>query len=356
MGGADCLLVTSGFGPPGRGVRAETVVSGLEVPWSVAFLPGGELLVTERPGRLRLVQGGALVDAPVATVPNAAGGEGGVLGLALHPAFATNRALLLYVTVPVGAERENRVERWVLAPDSRSARFDAVVFGGIGGALVHDGGRLRLGPDGQLYVGTGDARDPERAQAPGSLNGKVLRLTPEGAIPSDNPTPGSPVFLSGLRNTQGFDWLDASTLVVVDHGPSGDLARAGHDEVNVAKAGDNLGWPTVYGCGRAEGLVPPRLTWTAAVPPGGVAVYRGRALPGWQGDVVVGALGAKHVHRVRLDADRRVASHEVHLEALGRVRDVVTGPDGELYATTSNCDGRGACPPERDRVVKLVPE
>lgn len=352
----DCVLVSEGLGPKGTTpVRAETVVSGLEVPWGLAFLPGGELLVTERPGRIRLVRDGVLVPEPVATVP-LPGGESGLLGLALHPGFAENRFFFVYATVRVDGVKQNRVERWKLAEDSLSATFDGVVFGGIGAAQFHDGGRLRVGPDGMLYVGTGDARDPPRSQSLQSLNGKVLRLTPEGAVPADNPFPGNPAFVLGVRNVQGFDWLDGKTLVIADHGPSGELGRSGHDEVNVARAGDNLGWPTIYGCGQSQGLVMPRLTWRAAVPPGGAAIYRGTAFPEWKGSVLIGVLGSRHLHRVVFDELRRVSRHEVYLEAtLGRIREVISGPDGEIYLTTSNCDGRGDCPAEKDRIVKLVP-
>ncbi len=353
----ECVLVKDGSGPRGSTpVRAELVTSGLEVPWGIAFLPGGELLVTERPGRIRLVRAGVLVPQPVATVPLAPGGEAGLLGIALHPGFAQNRFFFVYATVRVEGLKQNRVERWKLSDDSLSATFDGVVFGGIGAAQFHDGGRLRIGPDGMLYVGTGDARDPQRAQNPASLNGKVLRLTPEGAVPADNPLRGNPAFVLGLRNVQGFDWLDSSTLVIADHGPSGDLGRSGHDEVNVARAGDNLGWPTSYGCGRSGTMVVPRLTWRDAVPPGGAAIYRGSAFPDWRGSVLIGVLGSRHLHRVVFDDLRRVALHEVYFEgALGRIREVISGPDGELYLATSNCDGRGDCPPDKDRIVKLVP-
>lgn len=358
-----CTLVSEGPGPPGEiPVRAEEVVSGLEVPWGLAFLPDGDLLVTERPGRLRRVSGGALVAEPVATIPVAATGEGGLLGIALHPGFAQNRQLYLYVTAADGGRVTNRVERWVLSPDKATASLDRVVLEGIPGAAVHDGGRLRFGPDGMLYVGTGDAREPDSAQRPDSLSGKLLRVTPEGEPPADNPRPESPVFLAGLRNPQGFDWLDERNLAVADHGPSGDLGRTGHDELNVARGGDNLGWPTVFGCQEREGLVAPRLTWREAVPPGGAAVYRGDLIPAWTGSVVIGTLGSRHLHRVVLGAaePHRLLRHEVYFagdppDGLGRIREVANGPDGALYLTTSNCDGRGRCPATKDSIFKILP-
>jgi glucose/arabinose dehydrogenase len=224
--------------------------------------------------------------------------------------------------------------------------------------VLHDGGRLRFGPDGMLYVGTGDARQPDRAQDPDELAGKILRVNTDGEAPADNPLPGKRAFITGIRNTQGFDWFSPTELVVTDHGPSGELpGRTGRDEVNVAKPGDNLGWPTLWGCETREGLVTPRLTWSKAAPPGGAALYTGDRIPGWKGSLLIGVLGARHLQRVVFSADhQKIESHEVYFEnELGRLRDVVMGPDGELYATTSNCDGRGDCGADGDKVLRIVP-
>src|SRR5262249_10320499 len=153
-------------------------------------------------------------------------------------------------------------------------------------------------------------------------------------------------------------WRDDGAMLVVDHGPSGDLGRSGHDEVNVARKGDNLGWPTIYGCQEQGGLVTPRLTWRQAVPPGGAAIYTGRAIPQWRGGLLVGSRGARPLHRVAFRGDQ-VEQHEVYLagdppQGQGRLRDVVMGPDGDLYVTTSNCDGRGRCPADGDKILKIT--
>jgi glucose/arabinose dehydrogenase len=357
-----CQLVAHGYGPRGAApVRAETIVDGLEVPWSVAFLRGGDLLITERPGRVRLLHEGRLVAEPVLLLPSAASGEGGLLGLALHPDFADNRLFYLYRTVREHGRAVNRVERYRLGEDHRSATFDRVIFDGIPAAQYHDGGRLRIGPDRLLYVGTGDGRVPESAEDPKSPSGKLLRLTLDGAAADGNPIAGNPLYLLGVRNTEGWDWLDAHTIVLVDHGPSGEMGRTGHDEVNVVRAGDNLGWPTIYGCQMHPGMITPSLTWNEAVPPGGAALYTGDAIPEWKGSLLIGTLKSRHLHRVVLDrADpRRVQAHEVYFEGdppsgFGRLRDVVMGPDGQLYVTTSNCDGRGRCPPEKDKLLRII--
>lgn len=354
-----CNLVKSGFGPQGQvNVRVEEVASGLEVPWGIAFLPGGDMLVSERPGRVRLVQNGQLQPSPVATLNNiTTSGEGGLLGIEAHPDFASNRFFYLYYTTDKNGSPVNRVERWRLSPDGRSASSERIIIDNIPASRFHNGGRLRFGPDGMLYIGTGDASNPQSAQNVDSPAGKILRVTPEGQVPNDNPFPGKPAFIIGIRNTQGFDWPDNSTLWVTDHGPSGDLGRRGHDEVSVASAGDNLGWPNIYSCESRQGMVRPSLVWQQAVPPGGAAIYTGNAIPEWKGNLIVSTLGSRHLHRVVFDPANpdRLELHEVYLRGeFGRLREAIVGPDGELYVTTSNCDGRGNCPSGQDKILRIT--
>ncbi|MDC0709539.1 PQQ-dependent sugar dehydrogenase [Stigmatella sp. ncwal1] len=353
----DCLLIEDGFGPPGNvPITVDVVAEGLEVPWGIAWLPGGDALVTERPGRIRLLRNFALHPTPVATVQIGDSAEGGLLGIAVHPAFERNRQFYVYVTHEAGQETENRVERWILSEDHQSATFERVLFGGIDASQYHNGGRLRFGPDGMLYVGTGDAREPDNAQNPDVPEGKLLRLTPEGDIPSDNPIPGKPAFLLGVRNTQGFDWKDPGTLYLTDHGPSGERMLRGHDEVSVVRKGDNLGWPTVYRCESGAGLLTPSLTWSNAAPPGGAALYTGNAIPEWKDSLLIGTLKSKHLHRVVFSRENptQVAHHEVYLDNThGRLRETIMGPDGHLYVTTSNCDGRGDCGPRKDLLLRV---
>jgi aldose sugar dehydrogenase len=357
---AACELVSDGWGPAGTvPIRAATVADGLEVPWGIGFLPNGDALVTERPGRVRLLRAGKLEPVPVATIPVAEEGEGGLLGIAIDPRFAENRRFYLYATVEAGGGAVNRLTRWTLAADGRSARQERVLLDGVAAERFHDGGRIRFGPDGMLHVGTGDAGEPERAQDPASPNGKILRLTPDGGIPPDNPTPGSAVLVSGARNVEAFDWLDRQTLVIADHGPSGERGRRGHDEVSLARAGANLGWPDVWRCEARRGVVTPVLVTRAAMPPGGASLYRGDAIPAWKGSLLIGTLGSRHLHRVVLGPDGGLVKHEVYLRGeppggLGRIRDVVQAPDGSLWVTTSNCDGRGTCPEAKDRIVRIV--
>lgn len=359
-----CELVTDGYGPAGEApVHAEVVADGLVVPWAVAFLPTGDILLTEREGRLRLVQGGALVDEPVATVPvTKSTEEGGLLGLALHPKFSENSQFFLYYTRDDEGRAVNRIARWVLERDGKAfrAREEAVVFDDIPSFKFHNGGRIRFGPDGKLYAGTGDAGQPDLSQRKESPAGKLLRLEASGSIPPDNPFRGAPEYLLGIRNLQAFDWFGDGRVVLADHGPSGEMNRRGHDELDVASAGDNLGWPTAWKCEHKDDLVTPLVVFQRPTPPGGGSYYDRDAIPEWKGSFLVGTLASKHLHRFAFDADRRrVTHHEVYFEGepphgFGRLRDVVVGPDGAVYVTTSNCDGRGTCPKRKDALLRVT--
>gem|GEM_PF-5866703 len=252
----ECKLVESGAGDAGAvELDVELVVWDLEVPWGLAILPSGDMLVTERPGRLRVVIDGELVAEPVLEIGvsdpdplfgiDRLGFEGGLLDVLLHPEFESNQQFYLFVNVAnADGEDIGRVLRYVLADDLRSATLERVILDDIPTGLHHQGGRMRIGPDGMLFVTVG-AYEPEEAQDPDTLAGKLLRLGLDGQIPADNPDPTSLVYVSGIRNSQGFDWLDDGRIVMVDHGPSGlelnqpDLV--GFDEVNIVSPGGNFG-------------------------------------------------------------------------------------------------------------------
>ncbi|MFO0604721.1 MAG: PQQ-dependent sugar dehydrogenase [Polyangiales bacterium] len=353
-----CRMVTAGWGPPGATpVHVEVVAQGLATPWSLAFLPDGDLLVVERQSGVRRVHAGAPDPAPLLALdvrPRAGTSEWGAHGIALHPDFARNG---LFYVFYCKRDTGNRVERFRLAPDGRSATSDRVIVDGLPTSAYHNGGGLAFGPDGMLYVSTGDGQTPDRAQDVDGPGGKLLRLTPDGATPADNPRPDRPWVMLGIRNSQAFGWLTPDTLFVVDHGPTGELGRGGSDELNVARAGANLGWPAVTQCQGFDGFTRPALTWAAPTPPGGAALYTGTSIPSWRGSLLVGVLGARHLHRVMLDPNvpGRVLGHEVYLDGIfGRIRHVAMGPDGHLYVTTSNCDGRAECPPAGDVILRLT--
>ena len=383
-GSASCRSITGEPGQPGEvELHVEVIAEDLEVPWGLAILPNGDMLVTERPGRMRLIQDGEVVPEPVlefgvSILPPLfgnvlAGSEGGLLGVLLHPEFDKNRLFYIFYNIDnADGVSVGRIERYALSADGRSTKLDRLIMDELPAGLHHQGGRMRIGPDGMLYVGIG-AYDPPEAQNPDTPAGKLLRMDLDGGIPLDNPNPDSYIFVSGIRNTQGYDWFDHRHIVMVDHGPSGfeldmpDLA--GYDELNVATAGDNLGWPVIWGCAAQEGLVSPVLMWEGSVPPTGATFYRGDRIPEWTDSFLFTTVGlnerftgrpmyGRHLHRVALDPDDpyTVVSHEVYLQnAYGRLRTIVEDAEGYLYVMTSNCDNRGECPPEGDKILRIGP-
>jgi aldose sugar dehydrogenase len=337
--------------------QVEVVASGLRVPWALAFAPDGRLFFTERPGRIRVIEKGQLRPDPVATLPVVSSGEGGLLGLALDPGFARNGALYVMYTHGSGSSARNRISRLTLR-DTQAVE-EVVLLEGILGAGVHDGGRLKVGPDGKLYATTGDASQRDLAQAKETLNGKILRLNLDGSIPADNPFPGSPVYSYGHRNPEGLAWQPGTgRLYETEHGPTGEMGLCCLDEVNLIAPGANYGWPVVTGSPHDARFVDPVLdsgsdTWA----PSGAAFYEGDLFPAWRGDLFFGALRGQHLHRLRLGADGRTVLQEERLfeGRFGRLRDVVLGPEGALYLTTSNQDGRGQPAADDDRILRVVP-
>ena len=323
----------------------EEVASGLQVPWSLDFASDGRIFLTERGGAVRIIDGELLPD-PVLRL-NVGSGEGGLLGIALDPSFAENRRVYLYYTY--GLLAQNRVS--VFTETERGLENEQILLDNIPGHWIHDGGRIAFGPDGMLYVTTGDAANTALSQDVSSLAGKILRLEPDGRIPPDNPFPDSPVYSYGHRNPQGLDWDVSGRLVATEHGPSGERGRA-HDEINVIESGANYGWPMVIGDEHAEGAVGPALhtgnqTWA----PSGAAFYRGD-IKEWDGMYMVAALASRSL--VAVDPESWTVQG-MHLQEYGRLRDAVMGPDGALYVLTSNRDGRGAPSPGDDFVLRVVP-
>ena len=339
---------------PDLGVQVHTVADNLSVPWSIDWLPGGDALFTERGGSLRMISGGELLDDPVLSL-GVGGVEGGLLGVAVDPDHEDNGYVYLYYTHSDLLSTSNKLVRYELAGGQITE--DRVLLEEIPGGPFHDGGRIQFGPDGKLYVTTGDAGDPDLSQDVDSLAGKILRINPDGTIPDDNPWPGSPAYSIGHRNPQGLDWDGDGNLVATDHGPSGWRGSA-HDEINVISPGSNHGWPDVIGDEMIDGAQGPILhtgddTWA----PSGAEFYDGDGIPQWTGKYFVATLRGGHLHMLDLDpADHAVISHERLFQGeFGRLRDVQTGPDGYLYLLTSNRDGRGSPAADDDRILRIVP-
>ncbi len=343
------LTPTTGSATPA--VRVTTYVSGLDVPWEMAFAPDGRIFVTERPGRIRVIQNGQLQAEPWMTLDVAAVGEGGLLGLALDPSFAENHYIYAtYTYRNATGDLRNRLVRLRQETTTGKGVLDKVLLNDVGAGSIHDGGRVRFGPDGKLYWTIGDAGNASSAQDVSSRNGKVLRLNPDGSIPGDNPFPGSPVYSYGHRNPEGLAWQPGTgRLYETEHGSSAT------DEVNYVDAGKNYGWPDVRGDQSQPGMVSPIVhsgseTWA----PSGAAFVSGGP---WDGSFLFAGLRGETLYRLVLDqADpRRVVSFEKYLSGqYGRLRDVVQGPDGALYVLTNNTDGRGSPRAGDDRILRIT--
>jgi len=339
--------------------KVEKVVGGLEVPWSIVWAPDGRMIFTERPGRVRVVEKGALNPKPLLVVPDVEkSGESGLMSVALHPQFSSNHFIYLSYAYTSGGVRV-RVVRYREAPEGLVDR--TVIIDDLPAAQFHAGCRLRFGPDGKLYVTTGDATRRDLAQQLDSLAGKTLRLNDDGTVPQDNPFVGRQnarpeIWSFGHRNAQGLDFQPGSNLMFqTEHGPSGFDGPGGGDEVNIVEKGKNYGWPTIHHTQSAPGLESPLLEYTPACAPASGMFYRGSVFPQFKGNFFFGCLRGERVIRVVLDG-RRVVNQENLLQNYGRIRDVAEGPDGFLYFSTSNRDGRGKPAEDDDRILRLVPQ
>jgi glucose/arabinose dehydrogenase len=292
------------------------VARGLQVPWALAWDPSGALWFTQRPGTLTRLDGPSRQIAGVA--PD---GEGGLMGLEID---RQGRMFLMYT-----AAGDNRIVR--LEPDGSQK----VLVSGIAKGSIHDGGRLRFGPDGTLYASTGDAGQMQLAADASSLNGKVLKVDPDNG--------GATAFTRGHRNPEGLCFAPNGRFLATEHGPTG------NDEVNVLTQGFDGGWPGTSGNGIRN--------YSPSVAPAGCAVYSADLIPQWKGSMLFGTLRGQGLRRITFAADGSVADEEVLYEGrFGRIRDVAVGPDGAVYFTTSNQDGRGAVGPADDRILRIAPK
>ncbi|TMV44611.1 PQQ-dependent sugar dehydrogenase [Paenibacillus mesophilus] len=341
--------------------EAEVVAEKLNVPWDIAFVPDGRILFTERPGSIRIIEAGKLLAEPLfafTDAPVVSRGESGLLGLALDPAFAKNNYLYTYHTYESNGVMKNRVLRLVV--DGNKAKLDRVLIADLPGQQTHDGGRIRFGPDGMLYVTVGDAQVREQSQSPNSLAGKILRIRPDGTIPTDNPDPKSPVWSLGHRNPQGLAWQPGTgKLFSSEHGQSA------KDEINIIEKGANYGWPLIEGDQTEPKQAVPSgtvmrkplvhseaATWA---PSGMTFITRGP----WNGQLLVANLRGTQVLKLTLSGQQETKVE--NLETLwknqyGRIRNVTEGPDGSLYLLTNNRDGRGDPKPNDDVILRLKPK
>ena len=319
------------------------VATNLTVPWEIAFLPNGDMLVTERSGTLLKIGAETKKIQEIEGVKHI--GEGGLLGLAIHPNFAKNSYIYLYSTTQTGKNISNRVERYTLQNDTLTNR--TIILKGIAGSANHDGGRIAFGPDGYLYITTGDAENQSLAQDKNSLNGKILRIKDDGSIPIDNPFSNA-VYSLGHRNPQGLAWDDKGTLWETEHGPSG--IQTGYDEVNTIIKGGNYGWPLLKGDQKKDGYISPIIhsgssdTWA----PSGLAY--------WDGRLFFSGLRGEALYELDIKTDNPPNLIPHFKREFGRIRAVTFGKDGFLYISTSNTDGRGQTKTDDDKIIRIRPQ
>jgi glucose/arabinose dehydrogenase len=365
--------------PEPEGVRVETVATGLEAVWTLQFAPDGRLFLTERPGRVRIIErDGTLRPEPWFSVEDRVlhVGESGLMGLALHPDFPREPwVYLMYTMVKPGGQAINRVVR-VREAEGRGVEEQVLIddIAAQQGRANHSGGTLRFGPDGMLYIATGDIFEGGRSEDLGDLAGSVLRVRPDGGIPSDNPIGGSPIWVYGVRNVHGLAWQPGTGRVFAgDHGPTGEDGARHHDRLIVLEPGRHHGWPRMIGAPGLPEYVDPILTFVPASPPGDVLFYEGELFPQFRGDLFYSVLGfqpagAQTLLRVRFEdpanptrptSQERWFNDAEGNSRYGRLRALTVGPDGAIYVGTSNRDGRQLSreriTAEDDRVLRLVP-
>lgn len=345
------------FETEGPAIRVTTIADGLDHPWAIAFLPKGGMLVTERPGRLRLVGADGSLSEPISGVPEVdARGQGGLLDVTIDPAFAENRLVYLSYAERGQGGNGTAVARGRLADDGSRLEDVEVIFRQLPkvASRLHFGSRLVFDGDGRLYVTLGEralAQVREQAQDLSSHLGKIVRINPDGSVPGDNPFVGKDgtkpeIYAYGVRNVQAAAINPVSgELWEIEHGPRGG------DELNIVRPGANYGWPLVTlgveysgdpmpgAVASREGMVDAIYSWTPVIAPSGMIFYDGGAFPEWTGDLFVGGLGSTALVRLDVDGDA-VGGEERLLERLGlRIRDVAQGPDGAIYVATDEDDG-----------------
>lgn len=330
--------------------KVEVIAENLNIPWAIDISEEGKLYFTERVGSVKVIENGNLNFNPVITLkePFISRGEGGLMGVALDPSYLQNH----YIYVMYSYLEDNKVYNKVvrLIENNNKAFIDKVILDKIPGGRIHNGGRLKIGPDKKLYIATGDAGVPNLAQDLTSLAGKILRVELDGSIPKDNPIINSPIYSLGHRNPQGLAWNSNNILYEAEHG------QKAHDEINIIKAGENYGWPIVQGDEVSNNILSqkPLLqsgeeTWA---PSGITFISRGP----WENRLLVANLRGSQLLSVSLNEEGTMVTNveTIMKNEFGRLREVVEAKDGSIYITTNNRDGRGNPNINDDKIIKLT--
>ncbi len=326
------------------------IATGLEIPWDLGLDDSGRIYISERPGRLKVLEKNGQVKL-IATLPQVVSvGESGLTGLSLHPNFSQNSYIYLYYTYRSAGEILNRVSRFTLKNDVLQS--EKIILDGLPGGSIHNGGRLRFGPDQKLWVLTGDGARPALAQDMNSLGGKVLRINEDGSIPSDNPNKNSPVYSLGHRNPQGLAWHPLTEeLLATEHGESA------HDEINLIKPNHNYGWPEVKQCfSKTLKFTNPILcSEEETYAPSGIASF-GTGIWRFRNSFVFAGLRGNLLERIEV-INSKVSERETIIKGTyGRLRAVLIDKDGNIYVGTSNRDGRGQPTLDGDKILKITPK
>ena len=315
----------------------------MEKPWGFDFA-GDKIFVTEKVGRIRVIESGVLLEDPLATLRTVNAFDGGLLGIAVHPNFEKNHFLYVYFTYENDGKLWNKILR---ITESENKLVDVeTIFDEIPGSAFSNGGILKFGPDGKLYAGTGTVSDSSHgSQDLQSLEGKILRLNDDGTIPDDNPFSDSPVFSYGHRNSKGMAWDESGNLFVTELGPTK------NDEINLVQPGKNYGWPEQE-CAGSEKFVDPLVCYDPAMEPGGIVFYSGDKL-NLENSLIMAGLRGSGLFSLNID-NNRIDEQKSIISGIGRIRDVNQGPDGYLYLITSNTDGKAFPDKNDDKLLRIT--
>lgn len=312
-------------------LKLDVFIKNLHIPWGMGFLPNGDFLFVQRVGNIGLLKKGAS-EYNTIMFRQVKESEGGLLGLLIDPQFSSNHYVYIYET---NTDSTNRLVRLVMSNDLLTE--DKIILGNIPASFNHDGGGMRFGPDGYLYLGTGDALHPNNAQDKNSLSGKILRMDRDGNPAAGNPF-GNYVWTYGHRNIQGFDWTASGKMISTEHGPTSEFGWCCHDEINLIEPGKNYGWPLAIGGTETDTLTPPVYqTNFETIAPSGCTFIHGREWGEWENTFLLGALKGERLVRLEISqAGTYVARHDTLINVLGRLRNVIQGPDGSVYFSSGN--------------------